>query len=189
VFAPRPLRGSDGGGIVHAITHTESAMRRRSIGIAVCLLLTASTAIAKVSNDRAPATDDPKTELKRSFGEVSAWVTKAADMVPADKYDYRPTPGVRTFGQVVAHVADAYAYYCASAGGKKLEWSDAIEKGKTDKATIVQKLKETTASCTTAYGGSAVTVGPLIDNVGHTNLHYGNIITYMRMLGMVPPSS
>jgi uncharacterized damage-inducible protein DinB len=162
------------------------------MGIAVCLLLTASTAIARVPSDPAPrprAADDPMAEIKRNFGEVSAWVTKAADMVPADKYDYRPAPSVRTFGQVVAHVADAYAYYCATAGGKKLEWSDAIEKGKTDKATVVQKLKETTASCTAAYGGSAAKVAPLIDNVAHTNLHYGNIITYMRTLGMVPPSS
>ena len=133
-------------------------------------------------------TGDAGAQLRRSFGEVSGWVTKAVDLVPADKYTYRPAPTVRTFGQLIGHIADSYNYYCARAAGQNVEWSDPIEKGTTDKATMVQKLKQSTDVCTKAYGGSGQ-VGALIDNVGHTNLHYGNIITYMRMLGLVPPSS
>lgn len=94
----------------------------------------------------------------------------------------------RTFGQLIGHIVDGYNYFCATAAGRKVEWSDAIEKGSTDKATLVQKLKQSTDSCNAAYGGTGQ-VGELINNVGHTNLHYGNIITYMRMLGLVPPSS
>ena len=110
------------------------------------------------------------------------------DAVPADKYSYRPTESVRTFGQLIGHVADAYNYFCARAAGQNVQWADPIEKGNTDKATIVPKLKQSLATCTTAYGG-ANQVGPLVDNVAHTNLHYGNVITYMRMMGLVPPSS
>ena len=73
---------------------------------------------------------------------MSDWVTKSADLVPGAKYTYRPAPTVRTFGELVAHVADSYHYYCGRAAGKNVEWSDAIEKGKTDKATVVPKLKE-----------------------------------------------
>jgi uncharacterized damage-inducible protein DinB len=126
--------------------------------------------------------------MHNGFKEVTAWVTTAADLVPADKYSYRPAPSVRTFGQLVAHVADAHNWYCGNATGQKVEWSDAIEKGTTDKATVVQKLKQSIDGCNAIYtkGGDAT---QLIGNVGHTNLHYGNIITYMRMLGLTPPSS
>lgn len=135
-----------------------------------------------------PGANDAAAVLRKSFGEVSGWVTKAADLVPADKYTYQPAKTVRTFGQLIGHIADGYTYFCATAAGRKVEWSDAIEKGSTDKASLVQKLKQSTDSCNTAYGGAGQ-VGELINNVGHTNLHYGNIITYMRMLGLVPPSS
>ena len=128
-------------------------------------------------------------ELRKGFFEIQNAVTKSADMVPAAKYTYRPVATVRTFGELVAHVADSYAWYCSNASGKKVEWSDAIEKGKTDKATVTQKLKESLAVCTTAYASASSNVGPLMNNVSHTNLHYGNIVTYLRMMGLVPPTS
>ena len=52
----------------------------------------------------------------------------------------------------------------------------------------MQKLKQSVVGCAGAYSATGQ-VGPLISNIGHTNLHYGNIITYLRMMGMVPPSS
>jgi uncharacterized damage-inducible protein DinB len=152
----------------------------RTLVLLACLTLASETATAQ-----AP---DAKTAMRNGFNEVSAWVTKAADLVPPDKYSYRPTQSVRTFGQLVAHIADAHNWYCGNATGKKVEWSDAIEKGNTDKATLAQKLKQSIDACNAIYtkGGDA---GQLIGNVGHTNLHYGNIITYMRMMGLTPPSS
>jgi hypothetical protein len=94
---------------------------------------------------------------------------------------------VRTYGQLIAHIADSYNYYCAAARDGKAQWSDATEKGALDKATLVQKLKQATSACEAVYGASQTP--PLIMNIAHTNLHYGNIITYMRMMGMTPPSS
>ena len=128
-------------------------------------------------------------ELRKSFEEVHAAVAKSADLVPADKYAYKPVATVRTFGQLVAHVADSYVWYCPRASGRNIEWSDAIEKGKTDKATVTQKLKESMAACTAAYANTGSHMGALINNVAHTNLHYGNVITYLRMMGLVPPTS
>jgi len=138
-----------------------------------------------------PSLDMPMLlgELGKSFAEVSSLVTKSADMVPADKYTYRPVATVRTFGELVAHVADSYIFYCSRASGRNLQWSDAIEKGKTDKATVMQKLNESLAICTAAHGGSSPNIGPLFSNINHTSLHYGNMVTYLRMLGLVPPSS
>lgn len=136
----------------------------------------------------APASDDAAlATIRRSFSEVSDNVTKAAALVPADKYTYRPTQSVRTFGELVAHIADGYDYYCATAAGRRVQWSDAIEKGGTDKATLLQKLKQSTDACKAAMGAGQV--APFISNIGHSNLHYGNLVTYIRMLGLVPPSS
>lgn len=126
--------------------------------------------------------------LRYGFGEVSGWVTKAAELVPADKYSYQPVQTVRTFGQQIAHIADSYNYYCARAAGKSVQWSDAIEKGSTDKAALMQKLKQATDACNAAYGGNGQ-AGMLMANIAHTNLHYGNVITYLRMLGLTPPSN
>ena len=127
--------------------------------------------------------------LRGGFEEVHTAVSKSADLVPADKYTYRPVATVRTFGELVAHIADSYAWYCTRASGRNVEWSDAIEKGKTDKTTVTQKLKESLATCSAAYGNSSSNLGQLMANIAHTNLHYGNIITYLRMMGLVPPTS
>jgi len=133
-----------------------------------------------------PAGADPAV-FKMGFGEVAGWVGKAADLVPAEKYAYRPVDTVRTFGQLVAHIADAHNYYCARGAGKNVQWSDAVEKGRLDKATVVAKLKQSIEACDGVYAASAAP--PLMANIAHTNLLYGNIVTYMRMLGLAPPSS
>ena len=135
-----------------------------------------------------PGGIDLAAALRQGFAEVSGWVTKSADLVPADKYSYRPVKTVRTFGEVIAHVADAYNYYCARATGRNVQWSDAIAKGSTDKATLVPKLKQALDVCNAAHASNGQ-APPLAANLAHTDLHYGNIITYMRMLGIVPPSS
>ena len=149
------------------------------IPIAACLL---------VAPVQAQEGNDPAAATRKSFNEVASWVVVSAEKVPADKYDYRPAQTVRTFGQLVGHVADGMNYYCANAAGKRTQWSDPVEKTVTGKTALVEKLKSSVAACNSVYA-SAGQLQPLIDNVGHTNLHYGNIITYMRMLGLVPPSS
>ncbi len=143
---------------------------------------------AAAAQPAAQQPNDVMAAARGGFEEVSAWVSKAAEMVPADKYTYKPVATVRSFGQLVGHVADGYNWYCSNAAGRKTEWSDAIEKGNTDKATVTAKLKQATDACKSVYAGTGQ-FRELLGNVGHTNLHYGNIITYMRMLGLVPPSS
>jgi len=125
--------------------------------------------------------------LAKGFAELSGWVLKAAEMVPADKYSYKPAPTVRTFGELLGHIADGSNYYCGRALGRNVQWSDANAKGTVDKASIAPKLKEALDACTAAHGDGQL--APLIANYGHVNLHYGNMTTYMRMLGLVPPST
>jgi hypothetical protein len=144
---------------------------------------------AAASGTAAPKADDAATAaVRRGFTNVSGFITKSAGIVPADKYSYRPVQSVRTFGELVGHIVDGYNYFCATAAGRKVQWSEATEKASTDKATLARKLKEATDACTATHGTSGQ-VGPLIDNLAHTNLHYGNVITYLRMMGLTPPSS
>src|SRR5690349_12775912 len=66
--------------------------------------------------------DAPKA-VQAGFVEVSTWVTKAAALVPAEKYSYKPTTTVRSYGQIVAHLADSYLYYCGKATKRETQWS------------------------------------------------------------------
>lgn len=152
-----------------------------------CLMLLTAAMYGRTQN----ATPSGPAILGHGFAEVSGWVLKAAESVPADKYGYRPVDTVRTFGQQIAHIADAYAYYCGSAkAGQRVEWTDAVEKAGGDKAAVTAKLKAATDACTAVYTtASGTNAPPLMANIAHTNLHYGNIVTYMRMLGLTPPSS
>jgi uncharacterized damage-inducible protein DinB len=148
--------------------------------------------LTKVSSTSAGAPKAPiagaQAALSRSFAEVSGWVTRAAELVPADKYGYQPTKEVRTFGQLIGHIVDGYNYNCGRAAGKTVPWPDAGEKAGGDKAATVQKLKQALDACNAVYASSSQ-IDPLVDNIAHTSLHYGNVITYMRMLGLKPPSS
>jgi uncharacterized damage-inducible protein DinB len=161
-------------------------MKLRIPLILCCLLASALSSFAQSTPEKAP---DVSTELRNGFNEVNEWVTKAAEMVPADKYNYRPADTVRTFGQLIGHITDSYNFFCARGSGNKVEWSDPVEKGTTDKDTLLPKLKEAVGKCNAAYGSGNGQFRPLFTNVGHTSLHYGNIITYMRMMGLKPPSS
>jgi uncharacterized damage-inducible protein DinB len=128
-----------------------------------------------------------REQLKGAFDEISANISKAAALVPADKYAYQPVSTVRTFGQLVGHVIDAAEYYCGQSTGRGAAWSDSTALGRADQARLIAHLDAATASCRAATATGSV--GPLIVNVAHANLHYGNMVTYMRLLGLVPPSS
>ena len=162
---------------------------KRGFALLAAIVFAGFTPVHTVLAQSPAGRPDAAAALKQAFGEVSGWILKAADMVPPDKYNYRPVGTVRTYGELLGHVADGYNYFCSQASGKKVEWSDAVSKGKTDKATIVAALKSSTAACVAAHNGPNAGIPPLIQNFGHTNLHYGNVVTYMRMLGLVPPSS
>jgi uncharacterized damage-inducible protein DinB len=153
------------------------------------LLIVGAVVVAQPAAAQHAGHNDAAAVMRGGFAEVSDWVTRAADLVPADQYGYRPVGTVRTFAQLVGHLADSYNYYCARGAGRTVEWADPVEKGSQDKAALMRQLRQATDACTAAYAGSAGQAQPLMANLGHTNLHYGNMITYLRMMGLTPPSS
>jgi uncharacterized damage-inducible protein DinB len=129
-------------------------------------------------------------------------VAGAAKM-PEENYSFRPTPDVRTFGQLVGHIADANHMFCALVLGDPPA-ATSVEKTKTTKADLVQALKDAVAYCDNAYAGMTDAKGldmvklmgrsfpkltVLSINSAHTDEHYGNMVTYLRIKGIVPPTS
>ncbi len=156
----------------------------------ICCASVMSLAMSPAAERVSAQDDKAKTAaaVRTGFQEVSTWVSKSADMVPAEKYNYKPVETVRTFGELIAHITDSLNYFCARAGGNKVQ-GDPAEKGTTDKATLVPKLKAAVDKCNAVYGSDSAQTEPLMANIVHTSLHYGNLITYIRMMGMKPPSS
>jgi uncharacterized damage-inducible protein DinB len=168
-------------------------------------LLAALTAAAQTPAQppAAPPSDPLSQGQKGIYAIVKSAVLRGAEKMPEEEYAFKPTPDVRSFGQLVGHVADAQYMFCAAAMGEK-PTPMGVEKGKTSKADLVQALKDAVAYCDKAYDGmtdaeaakmvkffgrdmAKLTV--LSFNSAHTDEHYGNMVTYMRMKGVVPPTS
>jgi uncharacterized damage-inducible protein DinB len=170
---------------------------------ACCLLLLAGTLGAQAPAKKA-APASVMGDVRQLWGQGTDYLARAAAAVPDSLYSYRPTAAVRTFGQIIGHVAGTQNLLCATAlGEKSLPAEDAIEKSTTTKAALVQALAESNTKCKRAYAQSDAAVGGIVDvfgspgtrrsalllNATHNFEHYGNVITYMRLNGMVPPSS
>ncbi len=134
---------------------------------------------------------------------VSRNVVEAAEKMPEAEFAFQPTKDVRTFGGFVGHVANAAYSYCSRAKGEGNPNKEDFEKTP-GKAALVAAIKAATAYCDGVYKsqsdaslGALVAVGQnqqprgqlLIQNVSHSNEHYGNLVTYMRLKGLVPPST
>jgi uncharacterized damage-inducible protein DinB len=134
-------------------------------------------------------------------------LAEAAAAMPADEFAFKPTPEVRSFGELVGHVAMANFYFCSQARADRMPSTQNLEKV-AGKDALVRVLNESLAYCDAAYStttdanfNEAVKIsGPgaasqttrglvLMFNTTHNNEHYGNMIVYMRLKGHVPPST
>lgn len=140
--------------------------------------------------------------LLQRFETVSGNLVESANRVSEEQYGYRPTEDVRTLGELFTHVTSAHYAYCAAVSGQSVPAG--ARTPATTKAEIVANLTASRDFCLSAYrsagtsalaetiplfGNEDTRAGVLIQNVAHSNLHYGNVVTYMRELGLTPPSS
>jgi uncharacterized damage-inducible protein DinB len=179
-------------------------MQKLTLGV-MCAMLAAcaSSAAAQAGSSANPVSD----AIRSAWSGAERNIKESADQMPEADYGFRPVDTVRTFGEILSHVAGANYVYCAAAKGEKSPHAeDEFEKSATTKAAIVKALGDSLAYCdaiftslTDATAGEMVT-GPfggrqrprasaLLGNIGHLNEHYGNLVTYFRIKGMVPPSS
>ncbi len=175
-----------------------------------CLMFAVLTAFSgavlgqeKSQPQAAPPANPITASEKGLYSFVSGAVIGAAQKMPEENYSFKPTPEVRSFGQLVGHVADASYMFCSQTLGEANP-NKGIEKTKTSKADLVAALKDAVAYCNKAFDSmtdakgsqmvklfnfdmAKLTVFSL--NTAHTDEHYGNMVTYLRMKGVVPPTS
>lgn len=165
--------------------------------------LTVTLAAAIVGPVCAQKADPFSAEIKQMYDHVKNNLINMAEKMPPENYTFRPTPETRTFGQIVAHVADIQARTCSALNGAPKPLNAA---SKTAKTELVTALKESFSLCDQAFDsltdGNALEtfmlpqgqhhskVGLLIGTVvSHSNEEYGYMAVYLRLKGMVPPSS
>jgi uncharacterized damage-inducible protein DinB len=169
----------------------------------VCTLLLAGAALAQ-EKTAVPAPDNPlSTWNKKAYTRVKDILLRSAEKMPEENYSFKPTDTVRSYGQIVGHLADAQYLFCSVSLGEKNPALD-IEHTKTSKADLIAALNAGFAYCDKAYdgmtdasaaqtiklfGNDAPRLSALTVNNMHDMEHYGNLVTYMRLKNIVPPSS
>ena len=165
---------------------------------------TASLAQLAHAQQAAPAASDAGVAAVRAMWEAqSGFLLRAAEQMPDSDYAFRPVASVRTFGQLIGHVAGSQNLMCAAALGEPSKSEDDIEKSMTTKSQLVAALRASAEYCRRAYAQSDASAArstmvfdakqsrmfALALNATHDGEHYGNVVTYFRIRGMTPPSS
>jgi uncharacterized damage-inducible protein DinB len=168
----------------------------------VCALLIATAAQAQTANPLS-------TGAKKSYDIIKGYIIKSAAKMPEEHYAFKPTPDVRSFGELLGHIADANFVICSMVAGEKapmggFEPAVSLEKLKTTKADLSKVVGDSFTYCDKVYSdmtdasgatsvktfaGEMPKLSFLEFNTHHDFEHYGNIVTYMRLKGLVPPSS
>ena len=183
--------------------------------ILVAVLAVSSTVHAQQPPAQAPAQPPAPlpgiiAEVKNAYTSVQNNIVKAAEQFPADKLTWQPTPAVRSWARLIGHIVDDNNGACWLLAGEaqappRVDTVDSPESpaNKLSKDELVKGLKESVERCNKAFANVNETNmgernGPtgrrsklftLMYNTSHTNEHYGNIATYMRLNNLVPPSS
>ena len=193
----------------------ENEMKFHAMASAVVLLLVSTGASAQDSKtpqgssnskgeQASQANPNPfSTYNKIFYARMKTILVSSAEKMPEENYNFKPTEAVRSYGQIVGHLADAQYNFCSLALGETNPGLK-IEQTKTTKADLVAALKDALAYCDKAYdsmtdasgiqtvklfGMDMPKFGVLNINNAHDMEHYGNLVTYMRLKNIVPPTS
>jgi hypothetical protein len=139
-------------------------------------------------------------EIKQNYIRTKDLIVRAAAKMPDDGYSLKATPEVRTFAQVIGHISEAQAMICGGITGRPVK----ADTSKTAKTDVIVELMKSFDACDKAYdsinesntgqvGGAGfmggTLAGRLYGNLLHDNEMYGTVVVYLRLKGIVPPSS
>jgi uncharacterized damage-inducible protein DinB len=173
-------------------------MQKVLLTILLCLL-----ALPAFSQEKQSSDNPFSTINKRGYERSKGILLRSAEKMPEENYTFKPVDTVRSYGQIIGHLADAQYLFCSNVSGEKNP-DLKIEKSKTSKADLIAALKEGFAYCDKVYdsmtdaaatqsvkffGNDVPKYALLSINTGHNMEHYGNLVTYMRLKGIVPPTS
>jgi hypothetical protein len=165
----------------------------------LALVFAFACAGALVSHAQAPPSI--AATAKGAYTRIKTNFQKAAEKMPEENYNFKPVPEVESWGQRVAHIADPQLATCSGMTGER---KAGTAKSKTSKADLVAALSESFAACDKAFDaltdanamepiaagrGQQPRIAALYGLIVHANEVYGAMGVYMRLKGIVPPSS
>jgi uncharacterized damage-inducible protein DinB len=180
-------------------------MERISGVVAACLVFLSTLAI--VHGGQGPAPQGPVTlagGLQRAWAAIKANLTQALDVMPEEHFTFQTTPANKTFGAQFGHVANFRYGLCSAASGVPNPSQGKNLEQTATKAEMVKALADSTVFCDEAFakltdqgalelvtqGRGQVARGAVLSNlIAHDNEEYGVITQYLRMKGIVPPST
>lgn len=169
-------------------------MRITAIALLAALGLTATL--------RAQNPPTPVSEAKQAYQRIKDNLLRMAEKMPEEHYSFRPVPEIRTFGELVAHIADNQVRGCSSVHGPQRQGTAA---SLTTKAELLEAFRASFADCDAAWEtvtdetaaevvqtarGERSRLGAMtVFILAHDNEEYGYMAVYLRLKGIVPPSS
>lgn len=174
---------------------------------AVLTMLIGGVAVLGAQTPARQTMPQPVADAVRTSWETAKKnIRDSAVDVPESLYSFKPVDTVRTLGQILGHVAGANYEFCAAGKGEKSPKAEDAFEFLATKAAILQAWDDSVAYCDAVFkaltdksasdainmpfgGGKGVRIAALMGNVEHLSEHYGNLVTYMRLKGIVPPTS
>ena len=169
----------------------------------LALPLAAAALAAALTAAPAQAAGGFKADLLQDLQGVSDQIVQLAQAIPAEKYGWRPAPGVRSVSEVFMHIVNAN-FYLLSITGPKMpsDMKEGMEKSVTSKPEVISWLKRSLAAVkeahaqvkpadmqrhVTVFKRDATVDGMYLRILVHENEHYGQMIAYARSIGVTPP--
>lgn len=178
--------------------------KRTPFYAAMVAVAVAGCTAAESSSEGTEASDSVVQSLRGLHDITETNIQATAEMLSEELYAFQPTDEVRTMGGLLAHIANAQYLFCSAAAGEESPNTVNFEETLTTKAETVSALNDAFAYCTAIYdrttdargaemtsffGNDMAVSAVLAFNSAHNYEHYGNLVTYMRLNGIVPPSS
>ena len=175
---------------------------RMQMMVAAAGLMVSGMAMGQAAAPAGPS--GPAAEVQRSYAAQKDNILKTAERMPEANYQYKPTPEVRTFARVVNHITEAQFRSCGIANHVAMADVAKPPSDTADKATIIAGLKASFVECDKAFAAttdanfvemypvgkvSRSRAGLMWGTVSHDNEQYSTLAMYLRLKGLVPPSS
>jgi hypothetical protein len=166
----------------------------RAIKRVVYLLATVSLSSGVVLAQGQRPAPTPAQSAKGHFAGVNRRVLEMAKDFPAEKYDFRLKPEMRSFGELIVHIASGNVYAAKAGRGEKVKWDELNPKDYPTKEAVVALMEKSISDAQAtinALPDEAFTksVEPWLEVLEHSAEHYGLLVGYYRANGIVPPAS
>jgi hypothetical protein len=137
---------------------------------------------------------DPAKVLAAQLTSITNRVLEMAQDFPAEKYDFKATPEVRSFREVIVHAMSGTVYAAKAGRGETVQWTELDPNNYKDKAAVVTAFKKIAADLDASLKATPATrfassPDPWLSVIEHTGEHYGQLVVYYRLNKMIPPAS